>query len=102
MKAKLNENACRNRGFILDGYPRTHKDAQKVFLIKKKKFITNEDGEEVEAEEEEEEPDSEEEDAEEPTPEEEKKERNYDNYEPDPTIAPRCFIRLDAEDDFLK
>lgn len=102
MRAKLNENACRNRGYILDGYPRTFKDAQKVFLIKKKKFVQNEDGEMVEAEEEEEEPDSAEEEGDEPVPEEEKKEKDYSNFEPDPAITPSSLLRLDAEDDFLK
>ena len=34
MQLKLQDNACRNRGFILDGYPRTFKDAQNVFLTK--------------------------------------------------------------------
>ena len=27
LKIALTENACRNRGYILDGYPRTFKDA---------------------------------------------------------------------------
>lgn len=27
LKIRLNENACRNRGYILDGYPRNFKDA---------------------------------------------------------------------------
>lgn len=44
MREKLNENACRNRGFILDGYPWTFIDAQKVFLVWKKKFIIDEEG----------------------------------------------------------
>lgn len=32
LKLKLTENDCRNRGYILDGYPRTYKDACEVFL----------------------------------------------------------------------
>lgn len=32
IKMKLSENACRNRGYILDGYPRSYTDAQYVFL----------------------------------------------------------------------
>jgi adenylate kinase len=102
MRAKLNENACRNRGYILDGYPRSFRDAQKVFLIKKKRMVKNEDGEMVEAEEEEEEPDSAEEEGDEPVPPEEKKEKNYENYETDPAITPSSVLRMDAEDDFLK
>ncbi len=104
MKEKLNENACRNRGFVLDGFPRTFKDAQKTFLVKKKIYVTNEDGEEVLQEEEEEEPESnsDEEGGDEEVPAEEKKERNYDNYECDPAITPRSFVRLDGEDEFLK
>ncbi len=27
LKLALTENACRNRGYILDGFPRTYKDA---------------------------------------------------------------------------
>ena len=27
LQNKLKENACRNRGYVLDGYPRTHYDA---------------------------------------------------------------------------
>jgi adenylate kinase family enzyme len=48
MRLRLNENDCRNRGYILDGYPRNYKDAQNIFLTKKKKL--NEDGEWVEEE----------------------------------------------------
>lgn len=32
VKIALTENACRNRGYILDGYPRTYKDACEIFL----------------------------------------------------------------------
>lgn len=42
----MNENVCRNRGYILSGFPRTFKDAQYVFLIREKKF--DEDGAEIE------------------------------------------------------
>ena len=34
LKQRLNENECRNIGYVLDGYPRTFKDAQYVFLTK--------------------------------------------------------------------
>jgi len=34
LKLKLGENDCRNRGYILDGFPRTYKDAQNTFLKK--------------------------------------------------------------------
>ena len=100
MREKLNENSCRNRGFILDGYPWTFIDAQKVFLIRKQKFIIDEEGNQVPDPEQEEEPDSENEEP--PAPGEEKKEKNYDNYEPDAAIVPGCFIRIDGEDDFIK
>jgi adenylate kinase len=33
-KMKLNENICRNNGFVLDGYPRSYKDARDIFLEK--------------------------------------------------------------------
>jgi adenylate kinase len=32
LKTHLNHNDCRNRGYILDGYPRSFKDAQHCFL----------------------------------------------------------------------
>ena len=44
MWEKLNENACWNWGFVLDGYPRTFIEAQKVFMVRKKKFIIDEEG----------------------------------------------------------
>ena len=55
MREVLLENSCRNRGYILDGFPRNFIDAQKLFLIKKKKMVINDEGEEVEADDEEEE-----------------------------------------------
>lgn len=35
----MQENDCRNRGYILDGYPRNYDDCQNVFL----KLITKPD-----------------------------------------------------------
>lgn len=100
MREKLGENSCRNRGYVLDGYPRSFDDAQRVFLIRKKKMIKDEDGNEIPDPDDVEEPDSENEEP--PAPGEEKKEKNYENYEVDKTIAPGSFLRLDGEDDFLK
>lgn len=60
---RLNRNDCQNRGYVLDGYPKTIEQANDIFIItpqrpvKEKKL--NEDGEEEEeapAEEEEEDP----------------------------------------------
>jgi len=34
LRDKLQENSCRNRGYVLDGYPRAFKDAQYCFLEK--------------------------------------------------------------------
>jgi len=31
----LSENLYKNRGFVLDGYPRTHSDCLNIFQIKK-------------------------------------------------------------------
>jgi len=102
MREKLNENDCRNRGFVLDGYPRTFNDACKVFLVKKKKFVKNDDGELVEEEEEEEpESDQEEEQDADAIP-EEKKEKDWSNYETDKNIVPGKFILLQGENDYLK
>lgn len=49
LKQALTENDCRNRGYILDGYPRTFKNACEVFLQRIKKF--DEEGNEIEEEE---------------------------------------------------
>ena len=105
MQQKLTENDCRNRGYILDGFPRSFVDAQYVFLKRKKKTITNDEGEVVtdpEDEPEEESADEEEEPPEEEEGAEEKKEKNYDNYETDKTIIPSSFVQLEGDDDFLK
>jgi adenylate kinase len=32
LKRMLKENICRNRGYILDGYPRSHQDCDGVFM----------------------------------------------------------------------
>jgi adenylate kinase family enzyme len=37
----LKENDCRNRGYILCGYPRTYEDAQNIFLKRKEKLDEN-------------------------------------------------------------
>ncbi len=71
LRMNLNDNACRNRGYILDGFPRTFKDAQSVFLIRPQKY--NEDGELEEQEEEEV---------------EEGEEKSYEGYISDPDIFP--------------
>lgn len=81
LRARLNENSCRNRGYILDGFPRTFKDAQNVFLIREKKF--DEEGEEII------------EDEEEP---EEGEEKNYEGYIYDPEITPSSIIVLKGDD----
>lgn len=52
LKKKLLENAFRNRGYVLDGFPRTHKDAKYCFLYRPVK-INEETGEPEEFEEEE-------------------------------------------------
>ena len=52
LKLKLGENDCRNRGYILDGFPRVFKGAQNSFL-KKVIQIDPETGEPIEEDEEE-------------------------------------------------
>lgn len=40
---RLSQNHCRNRGFVLDGWPRTYQDAERLFLVKPPPVI-GEDG----------------------------------------------------------
>lgn len=42
LQKRLKENDARNRGYVLDGFPRTHEDAQNCFL--KKPIVRDEDG----------------------------------------------------------
>jgi len=81
LKQRLNENECRNRGYILSGYPRTHENACYIFLVRQKKF--DEDGNEVEEEEEE-------------LQEGEKK--TFQGYIPDELIYPSHVLLLKGED----
>ena len=46
---RLRENDCRNRGYILDGYPRSYEDCQNIFLKRPIKY--DEDGNVVDEEE---------------------------------------------------
>ena len=32
LRLRLNENSCRNRGYILDGYPKKYEDAVQLFM----------------------------------------------------------------------
>lgn len=43
---QMNSAACMNKGFILDGYPRSMSDAQQVFLEKDENAIIKEEDEE--------------------------------------------------------
>jgi adenylate kinase len=46
LQERLNENACRNRGYVLDGFPRSYNNAQFIFL--KWEITQDEDGNDVE------------------------------------------------------
>jgi adenylate kinase len=86
LRQELTKNACRNRGYILDGYPRTFKDAQYCFLNRPVKY--NEEGE-IEEEPEEEL--------------EEGQEKNFDGYIVDESIIPKSCIVLHGKDaDLIK
>jgi adenylate kinase len=79
LRIRLTDNDCRNRGYVLDGFPKTYKQAQEVFLYKPKKF--DENGEEIP----EEEPEL-----------EEGEEKSWDGYVVRPEIFPKSVILLDA------
>ena len=84
LKLRLAENSCRNRGYILDGFPRTFKDAQNIFLYKPVK--RDEDGEIIE----EDEPEL-----------EEGEEPSFDGFLRDDSIYPHNTIVLKATDEEL-
>ncbi len=81
LKIRLTENDCRNRGYVLDGFPRTYKQAQEIFLYKPKKL--DENGEEIP----EEEPEL-----------EEGEEKSWDGYVVKEDIFPKSVILLEAKD----
>lgn len=83
MREELVKNSCRNRGYILDGYPRTFDDAQYCFLNKPIKY-DEETGDVIEDEEEEElEPGQ---------------KKNFDGYIIDKAIVPKSCIVLTGND----
>ena len=81
LRIRLTDNDCRNRGYVLDGFPKTYKQAQEVFLYKPKKL--DENGEEII----EEEPEL-----------EEGEEKSWDGYVVRPEIFPKSVILLDGND----
>ena len=81
LRIRLTENDCRNRGYILDGFPRNYKQAQEVFLYRPKKL--DENGEEIV----EDEPEL-----------EEGEEKSYDGFVIREDIFPKSFILLDAKE----
>lgn len=84
LQNRLNENDCRNRGYILDGFPRSYKDAQNIFLKRIPQF--DEEGNQIDVEEEEL---------------EEGEEKNFDGYAVDESISPLSCIVLKQKDEFL-
>lgn len=48
---RLNQNDCQNRGYVLDGYPKSYEQAYGVFYITpkrpEKKIVFGEDGEPI-------------------------------------------------------
>lgn len=98
MKMKLSENSCRNRGYILDGYPRTFRDAQYIFLKRVLKQTVNEDGE-IEVEEPEEN-----DDIEEDTVDDDGvwTKKNFDKYAPDEHLIPGSILLIDGDENMIK
>lgn len=77
LKIRLQENDCRNRGYILDGFPRTYKDCQNIFLKRVTQY--DEEGNAIEVDE----------------PElEEGEEKDWSPYVIDDAIAPTSCIVL--------
>lgn len=90
---RLTQNDCQNRGFVLDGFPRTYKDAQGVFFhtLKKKEKPKKPEGEG-------------EGDAGKEPAEGEEEEEDPDKYKPKfmKQIYPESVIFLQADDEFLQ
>ena len=84
LRVKLGENDCRNRGYILDSFPRLYKGAQRAFLMKPPK----KEGEEDDDEEEDDDDDPE-------------KEPTYDKHIVNDAIFPGSVIVLDGSDEAL-
>ena len=75
LRLKLQENVCRNRGYILTGFPRNFQDGLKVFLIKQKKEGEDDNQDEQEI--------------------------NYEEMIIDNSICPSNIIVLKCSDEFL-
>lgn len=84
LNLKLSENDCRNRGYILDGFPRRYKGAQNSFMKKVIKY--DEDGAAIEEDEEE-------------LPEGE--EPSFENHIKDDSIFPGSVVVLEGRDEDL-
>ncbi|KAL0490662.1 adenylate kinase [Acrasis kona] len=87
-KWKLNQNVCKNQGWILDGYPKTVAQA-KLLMVKL------DEEEEPEEEEEEAEPEQEEEKEAEP-------EEDNPDQKADPTFLPNFMLRFVVNNDVLE
>ena len=89
---RLQENDCRNRGYILDGYPRNHYDCQNVFL----KAVTQPDPDDPDNAEARKEYEPEEADEENPV-----KVFPEEWFKPNEAIFPSSVILLQQDDSFL-
>lgn len=73
VKLQMQSAACRNKGFILDGYPRTINDAKSIFLRKVEESSHQEESEE-----------------------------KHPGFEADPAIMPQYVVVLQGDDAQLK
>ena len=89
---RLQENDCRNRGYILDGYPRYHYDCQNVFL----KAVTQPDPDDPDNAEARKEYEPEEADEENPV-----KVFPEEWFKPNEAMFPSSVILLQQDDSFL-
>lgn len=85
LRQRLQENDCRNRGYILDGYPRSHYDCQNIFLKKLIKY--DENGEPIEDEGD--------------ADDDENAVKSFEGYVKDESIFPSSCIVLEQDDGFL-
>lgn len=100
-KIKLNENACRNKGYILDGFPKTYIDCYHTFYDKKKRYDQN--GKEIVEEKPKKPGDEGEHEPPADIKQEEPKSIDWENdYQLNENMIPKLFVQLTGNEEAIK